>query len=182
MLEQLQKDQIAVVEVKEIVEVEEQKVRLDTEMVERYAAQAELDLKNVIPILDEAMADVSQLDKADVAEVRVYQSPPYQVMMVMCAVCVLLGCKPDWPTARQVLGDSGFISRLTNLDINNISDRVRSTHRRSMTFVSSLDLSETSAILSSSSIHAGYHRQGLLGMSIILQMGQPNASDPDQPY
>lgn len=92
-------------------------------MVERYATQAELDLQNVIPILDEAMADVSQLDKADVAEVRVYQSPPYQVMMVMCAVCVLLECKADWPTARQVLGDSGFISRLTHLDINHISDR-----------------------------------------------------------
>ncbi|CAF4669138.1 unnamed protein product [Rotaria sp. Silwood1] len=123
LLNQLQKDQIAVLEVKEIVEVEEQKVRQDTDMVERYATQAELDLKNVIPVLDEAMADVSQLDKADVAEVRVYQSPPYQVMMVMCAVCVLLECKPDWATARQVLGDSGFISRLTNLDINHVSDR-----------------------------------------------------------
>ncbi|CAF1414036.1 unnamed protein product [Rotaria sordida] len=123
LLNQLQKDQIAVLEVKEIVEIEEQKVREDTNMVERYATQAELDLKNVIPVLDEAMADVSQLDKADVAEVRVYQSPPYQVMMVMCAVCVLLQSKPDWATARQVLGDSGFISRLTNLDINHISDR-----------------------------------------------------------
>ncbi|CAF3746445.1 unnamed protein product [Rotaria socialis] len=123
LLSQLQKDQIAVLEVKEIVEIEEQKVREDTDMVERYATQAELDLKNVIPVLDEAMADVSQLDKADVAEVRVYQNPPYQVMMVMCAVCVLLDCKPDWATARQVLGDSGFIGRLTNLDINHISDR-----------------------------------------------------------
>ena len=120
----MQKDQIAVLEVKEIVEVEEQKIREDTEMVERYAAQAELDLKNVIPVLDEAMADVSHLDKADVAEVRVYQSPPYQVMMVMCAVCVLLESKADWSTARQVLGESSFIGRLTNLDINNISDRV----------------------------------------------------------
>jgi dynein heavy chain, axonemal len=121
---QLQKDQIAVLEVKEIVEVEERKIRQDTEMVECYASQAALDLKNVIPMLDEAMADVSKLDKADVAEVRVYQSPPYQVMMVMCAVCVLLECKPDWPTARQVLADSGFISRLTHLDINHVSDRV----------------------------------------------------------
>jgi dynein heavy chain len=98
-------------------------------MVARYAVQAELDLKNVIPILDEAMADVSKLEKADVAEVRVYQSPPYQVMMVMCAVCVLLESKPDWSTARQVLGESGFISRLTNLDINNISDRVCSNNQ-----------------------------------------------------
>lgn len=125
LLNQLEKDQVAVLEVKQIVEVEEEKIRLDTEMVERYANQAEIDLKNVIPVLDEAMADVSQLDKADVAEVRVYQSPPYQVMMVMCAVCVLLGCKADWSTARQVLGDSGFINRLMDLDINNISDRVR---------------------------------------------------------
>ena len=123
MLNQLQKDQIAVLEVKGIVEGEEQKVRQDTDMVERYAAQAELDLKNVIPVLDEAMADVSQLEKADVAEVRVYQSPPYQVMMVMCAVCVLLECKPDWASARQILGDSNFINRLTNLEINHISDR-----------------------------------------------------------
>ncbi|CAF0983043.1 unnamed protein product [Adineta steineri] len=123
LLNQLQKDQKAVLEVKEIVEIEEQKIHQDTDMVERYATQAELDLKSVEPVLEEAMADVSQLDKADVAEVRVYQSPPYGVMMVMCAVCVLLECKSDWATARQVLGDSGFISRLTNLDINNISDR-----------------------------------------------------------
>ncbi|CAF0810656.1 unnamed protein product [Adineta ricciae] len=123
LLSRLQKDHTAVIEVKEIVEFEEQKVREDTDMVERYAGLAELDLQSVKPVLEEAMADVSQLDKADVAEVRVYQSPPYQVMMVMCAVCVLLECKSDWATARQVLGDSGFISRLMNLDINNISDR-----------------------------------------------------------
>ena len=55
---------------------------------------------------------------------RVYTNPPDMVMTVMAAVCVILQEKPDWPSAKRLLGDSGFLLKLVALDKDNVSDKV----------------------------------------------------------
>jgi len=42
----------------------------------------------------------------------------------MEGVCIVLGEKADWDTAKRVLGDSSFIKRLVEYDKDNMSDRV----------------------------------------------------------
>lgn len=54
---------------------------------------------------------------------RVYNSPPFLVMTVMCAVCIILGKKPDWSSAKQVLGESGFITRLVNFNPEQVTEK-----------------------------------------------------------
>ena len=56
---------------------------------------------------------------------RVYNSPPEMVRKVMEAVCVLLREKPTWTSAKQLLGDSGLLKRLTFFDKDNIPLKVR---------------------------------------------------------
>ena len=37
----------------------------------------------------------------------------------MEGVCIMLDEKPDWPTAKKVLGDSNFLNSLKNYDKDN---------------------------------------------------------------
>jgi dynein heavy chain len=42
----------------------------------------------------------------------------------MCAVCVTLGKKPDWTTAKQLLADAEFINKLINFNKETLTDKV----------------------------------------------------------
>ena len=42
----------------------------------------------------------------------------------MSAVCVLFQRKPDWPTAKQMLGDPNFLKKLLQFDKNAVPDKV----------------------------------------------------------
>lgn len=66
------------------------------------------------------------LDKNDISEVRVFNNPPVLVQTVMEAVCILLGSKPDWSTARSILSDGNFLKNLYTYDKDNIPEaRIR---------------------------------------------------------
>ena len=53
-----------------------------------------------------------------------YVNPPELVSMVMGAVGILLQTKPDWATAKQVLGDTQFLKKLINFDKNAVPEKV----------------------------------------------------------
>ena len=59
------------------------------------------------------------------AEIKVYINPPNLVIKVVAAVQILLGAsKPDWPSAKILLSDPMFLTRLINIDKDNISEKV----------------------------------------------------------
>lgn len=45
--------------------------------------------------------------------------------MTMEAVCILKGEKPDWDTAKRILGDSNFMRSLEEFDKDNIPVSLR---------------------------------------------------------
>ena len=49
---------------------------------------------------------------------------PALVMKVMEAVCILLGAKPDWDSAKKVLGDVNLMERLETFDKDHIKPKV----------------------------------------------------------
>ncbi|KAK3092231.1 hypothetical protein FSP39_000084 [Pinctada imbricata] len=124
LLEQLKKDQEAVEQVREIVEQEEGVMKRETQIVQDYADECQRDLSSVIPTLIEATEALDTLDKAAISEIRVYINPPFLVMNVMAAVCVLLQRKPDWQTSKQLLGDPNFLKKLKTLDKDSLPDKV----------------------------------------------------------
>jgi dynein heavy chain len=51
-------------------------------------------------------------------------------MTVMCAVCVILGEKADWSTAKQILNDPNFITRLINFNAESVDEKCYTKFRQ----------------------------------------------------
>lgn len=83
-------------------------------------ADAQKDLDKAMPALDAAMNALNALDKKDIGEIKTFSKPPEAVQTTMEAVCVLLGEKPDWDTAKKVLSRSTFMQELVEFDKDNI--------------------------------------------------------------
>uniref|UniRef100_A0A8C7WHC3 Dynein heavy chain ATP-binding dynein motor region domain-containing protein n=1 Tax=Oncorhynchus mykiss TaxID=8022 RepID=A0A8C7WHC3_ONCMY len=94
LMGKLKEDSQAVEQVRAIVKIEEDMMVQETRIVHEYA------------------------------EVRVYTKPPELVLTVMHAVCILLQQRPDWTTAKQLLGDPGFLKRLVTLDKDSLPEKV----------------------------------------------------------
>ena len=127
LLEQLASDQEAVDQVHIVVQKEEEIMNEEAMRVQGIAEEAQRDLEGALPQLEVAIAALDALDKSDISEIRVYTKPPTMVMTVLSAVCVLLQQKPDWNSAKLLLGDPGFLKKLVAYDKNSVPDKVSST-------------------------------------------------------
>eukprot|EP00929_Paragymnodinium_shiwhaense_P084438 TRINITY_DN45140_c0_g3_i1.p1 TRINITY_DN45140_c0_g3~~TRINITY_DN45140_c0_g3_i1.p1 ORF type:complete len:3041 (-),score=707.73 TRINITY_DN45140_c0_g3_i1:180-8204(-) len=102
----------------------------ETEVVEQLewklqelSIEAKAELDAVMPDLKAAIKAVEKLDKKDIQDIRSFASPPPLVATVMEAVCLLLGHKTDWTTAKNVLSDLNFLRRLKEFERDSIQDR-----------------------------------------------------------
>ncbi|CAH8497713.1 unnamed protein product [Dicrocoelium dendriticum] len=105
------------------------RVKEDEALAKQKAAETQLiaddaqrDLEEAIPALEAANKALDSLDKNDISEIRVFTKPPQLVQTVMEAVCLMLGQKADWVTAKTVLGDSNFLRRLVEYPKEEITD------------------------------------------------------------
>lgn len=123
LLAQLEKDQGAVDEIRAIVEAEEAVMKREAQIVQDYADECQADLASVIPALQSAIDSLNTLNKNDISEVKVYIRPPELVTLVLAAVCTLFQMKPDWATAKQLLGDSLFLQKMFDFDKNSVKEK-----------------------------------------------------------
>ena len=63
-------------------------------------------------------------------EMRTMKNPPEIVQQVMEAVCILLGVKPDWNTAKVMLQDSMLVHKIMEIDKDNLPDYTMKRIRR----------------------------------------------------
>uniref|UniRef100_A0A803T305 AAA+ ATPase domain-containing protein n=1 Tax=Anolis carolinensis TaxID=28377 RepID=A0A803T305_ANOCA len=110
--------------VRRIVQEDEAIAKVKAEDTQAIADDAQRDLDEALPALEAANRALDSLDKADISEIRVFTKPPDLVMTVMEAICILLNAKPDWATAKQLLGDSTFLRKLLEYDKENIKSQV----------------------------------------------------------
>uniref|UniRef100_H3DNF8 Dynein axonemal heavy chain 2 n=1 Tax=Tetraodon nigroviridis TaxID=99883 RepID=H3DNF8_TETNG len=107
-----------------VVSEDREKIRAEEVQCKEMAANAQKDLDEALPALEEALMALESLNKKDMTEIKSYGRPPALVETVMQAVMILLGKDPSWAEAKKQLGDSNFIKTLINFDKNNISQRV----------------------------------------------------------
>ena len=81
-----------------------------------------MELDKATPALKEAEDALSKISKGDIAEVKGFINPSPVVVLVLEAVCVLLGEKTDWNSAKSVMMAIDFMERLMKFDRNNVQE------------------------------------------------------------
>jgi dynein heavy chain len=109
-----------------------------TEETSAIAADAQKDLDEALPALEEAVASLRTLDKSAINEVQSMLRPPQGVRTVMEAVCIMRGVKPArvagdkpgekvldyWPSSQAMLRDPGFMNALMTFDKDNVPESI----------------------------------------------------------
>jgi len=124
LLEQVTKDQAETEKTKLVVEAEEAEVKSQAAATKEIADDARSDLDKAMPALNAAVNALSALNKNDITEIKSFAKPPALVQMTMEAVCILKQEKPDWDTAKRMLGDSNFMKSLMEFDKDHIPENV----------------------------------------------------------
>jgi len=123
LLEEVARDQAQADEVKVRVSAEEAQVGEIAKEAQAIAADAQRDLDEAMPAYYASVEALKSLNKADVQEVKNYKTPPELVVLVLEAVCILMGSKPDWGEAKKLMNDMAFLEKLQEFDKDNIPDK-----------------------------------------------------------
>ncbi|XP_029041052.2 dynein axonemal heavy chain 3-like isoform X1 [Osmia bicornis bicornis] len=130
----IEQDTINIEARKEIVGAEEALANEAAAAAQAIKDDCESDLAEATPALEAALMALDTLKPADISIVRSMKSPPAGVRLVMEAVCVLKGVKPEkvqdpatgqmtedyWPASIKMLGDMRFLESLKNFDKDNV--------------------------------------------------------------
>ncbi|XP_038058161.1 dynein heavy chain 6, axonemal-like isoform X2 [Patiria miniata] len=122
LMERLAVDQEAADQVRKVVLDDEATAKVKAEETQAIADDAQRDLDEALPALESAQKALDALDKNDISEIKVFNKPPDMVLTVMETICILLGVKPDWPSAKGLLSDPNFLKRLMDYDKDNVPD------------------------------------------------------------
>ena len=104
--------------------------RKKSEETQELAADAHRNLEHALPSLEAAMQAVSSIDKGELNDMRAMKNPPELTQQVLESVCILLGVKADWNTAKMLIGDAQFMQKLMDFDKDNIPEPVSKRVRR----------------------------------------------------
>lgn len=118
------KDREHASKVQKVVEKDAAEVEAFQKEVQAIADDAKADLAEALPVLESAVKSLNALNKNDIVEMKSFSKPPPLVMLTMEAVCTLRQEKPDWDTAKKMLGESAFMENLKTFDKENIPDSV----------------------------------------------------------
>ncbi|KAK7497834.1 hypothetical protein BaRGS_00010968 [Batillaria attramentaria] len=124
LMENLVVDQEKADAVRKVVMEDEAVAKVKAEETQAIADDAQRDLDEAMPALEAAIKALDALDKNDISEIRVFSKPPELVQTVMEAVCILLGYKTDWASAKSMLGDPNFLKKLAEYDKDNIPEKL----------------------------------------------------------
>lgn len=106
--------------------------------------ECEKDLEVALPILAKAEKELNTLKPQDVTIVKTMQKPSDTVRLVMAAIVVMKGGKPEkvkdsksgtveydyWPVAKKMIGEMTFLQSLKDFDKDNIDPDIMMTIRK----------------------------------------------------
>jgi len=139
MMVEIHEDRVQADATRAVVAEEEGLAREKAEKTRAIADDAQRDLDAVLPLLDQAVACLNALKRADIDEVRSMMRPPLGVQLTMEAACIMFGVKPAqrrnamgqqetdyWDAAKsQLLRDARtFLQRMFAYDRDHIPEKI----------------------------------------------------------
>ncbi|KAL5967127.1 Dynein heavy chain 10 axonemal [Taenia solium] len=77
-----------------------------------------------MPALEQARAELGELDKSDVTEIRSFVKPPRPVQVVSECICVFKGSiEVSWKAAKGMMADANFLQSLQTMDVDAIGTK-----------------------------------------------------------
>ncbi|KAA0191400.1 hypothetical protein HAZT_HAZT007382 [Hyalella azteca] len=141
-------DHLTVIKVERVVRQDEEVANQAAGEANNIRLECEAELNLALPLLEDATAALNTIKQDDIVFIKAMKNPPSGVKLVMEAICVLLGEKPDripdplgtgkmvedyWSVSKRLLGDIKFKENLLNFDKENISPKaiqvIRSKYR-----------------------------------------------------
>ncbi|XP_030566728.1 dynein heavy chain 6, axonemal [Drosophila novamexicana] len=110
--------------VKQSVMEDEANAKEKAAIAQAISEDASKDLETAMPALRDSEEALKGLTKADINELKSFTTPPALVQFCMEAVCILLGAKPTWASAKAIMADINFIKRLFEYDKEHMKDDV----------------------------------------------------------
>ncbi|XP_069790709.1 dynein axonemal heavy chain 7 isoform X7 [Narcine bancroftii] len=135
MMAIIEKESIEVSRTEEIVKADEIIANDQAMAAKAIKDECDADLAKALPVLEAALAALDTLTTQDITVMKSMKSPPAGVKLVMEAICILKGIKPDripdptgsgkkiedfWGPAKKVLGDMKLLQSLHEYDKDNI--------------------------------------------------------------
>ncbi|KAK2839526.1 hypothetical protein Q5P01_013266 [Channa striata] len=139
MMVVIQHESVDVAEIEKVVKGDEAVANEQAMAAKAIKDECDADLAEAMPILESALAALNTLTTQDITMVKSMKSPPTAVKLVMEAICILKGIKPDrisdpsgsgkkvedfWGPAKKLLGDMKFLQSLHDYDKDNIPPSV----------------------------------------------------------
>uniref|UniRef100_A0A8C4EKJ1 Dynein, axonemal, heavy chain 7 n=1 Tax=Dicentrarchus labrax TaxID=13489 RepID=A0A8C4EKJ1_DICLA len=138
MMVVIEHESVEVAKTEKVVKVDEAIANEQAMAAKAIKDECDADLAVAMPILESALSALNTLTnqvKGDITVVKSMKSPPPAVKLVMEAICILKGLKPDrvpdpsgsgkkvedfWGPAKKLLGDMKFLQSLHEYDKDNI--------------------------------------------------------------
>ena len=80
-------------------------------------------LSEAMPALQAATKALNTLDQKDIGEMKMYATPPEDLVMVLNAVCLLKKIPQNWDSAKKEMGNpKAFLTSLQEFDKDNIQE------------------------------------------------------------
>ncbi|XP_073489206.1 dynein axonemal heavy chain 7 isoform X1 [Aquarana catesbeiana] len=131
----IERESIEVAKTEKIVKADEAVANEQALAAKAIKDECDSELAAALPLLESALAALNTLTPQDITVMKTMKSPPAGVKLVMEAICILKGVKPDkipdpsgtgrkiedfWGPAKRVLGDMKFLQSLHEYDKDNI--------------------------------------------------------------
>ncbi|XP_026865841.2 dynein heavy chain 7, axonemal [Electrophorus electricus] len=135
MMVVIERESVEVAKTEKVVRVDEAVANEQATAAKAIKDECDADLAVALPILQSALAALDTLTPQDITVVKSMKSPPAGVKLVMEAICILKGMKPDrvpdpsgsgkkvedfWGPAKKLLGDMKFLQSLHEYNKDNI--------------------------------------------------------------
>ncbi|KAH8295402.1 hypothetical protein KR018_010894 [Drosophila ironensis] len=108
------------------VEIKGKQIAIEKEEAEEILADA-------MPALEEARRALSELEKAQITEIRSFATPPAAVQVVCECVAILKGIKEiSWKSAKGMMSDVNFLKSLMEMDCEALTQKQITSCRQHM--------------------------------------------------